>query len=50
MCWQRRGQENGEIVTAIRASMAIPSVFTAVESDDRKLVDGGVVRNFRFRM
>jgi len=38
--------ENGEIVTAIRSSMAIPSVFTAVESDDRKLVDGGVVRNF----
>ena len=38
--------ENGEIVTAIRSSMAIPSVFTAVENDDKKLVDGGVVRNF----
>lgn len=38
--------DKGEIVTAIRASMAIPTVFTAVESDDRKLIDGGVVRNF----
>lgn len=38
--------EKGEIVTAIRSSMAIPSVFTAVESEGRKLVDGGVVRNF----
>ena len=26
--------------------MAIPSVFTAVETKGRKLVDGGVVRNF----
>lgn len=38
--------DNGEIVTAIRSSMAIPTVFTAVESNDLKLVDGGVVRNF----
>lgn len=38
--------ENGEIVTAIRSSMAIPSVFTAVENENLKLVDGGVVRNF----
>jgi NTE family protein len=38
--------DTGEIVSAIRASMAIPSVFTAVEYGDRKLVDGGVVRNF----
>lgn len=41
--------DKGEIVTAIRASMAIPSVFTAVENDGRKLVDGGVVRNFPVR-
>ncbi|MBL7858711.1 MAG: patatin-like phospholipase family protein [Cyclobacteriaceae bacterium] len=38
--------DNGEIVTAIRASMAIPSVFTAIDYEGTKLVDGGVVRNF----
>jgi NTE family protein len=38
--------DSGEIISAIRASMAIPSVFTAVESNGRRLVDGGVVRNF----
>jgi len=36
----------GEIVTAVRASMAIPSVFTAIEYDSTKLVDGGIIRNF----
>ncbi len=38
--------DKGEIVTAIRASMAIPTVFTAVDHEDHKLIDGGVVRNF----
>lgn len=38
--------DSGNIVTAIRASMAIPSIFTAVKIGNRKLVDGGVVRNF----
>jgi NTE family protein len=38
--------DTGEIVSAIRASMAIPSVFTAVEYGNHKMVDGGVVRNF----
>jgi len=38
--------DSGEIVSAVRASMAIPSVFTAVEYHDRLLVDGGIVRNF----
>jgi len=38
--------DQGEIVSAIRASMAIPSVFTAVDYKDTKLVDGGLVRNF----
>ena len=38
--------DSGEIVTAIRSSMAIPSLFTAVEYDGRRLVDGGIVRNF----
>jgi NTE family protein len=37
--------DSGEIVSALRSSMAIPSVFTAVEYGGRKLVDGGVVRN-----
>ena len=38
--------DQGEIVTAIRSSMAIPSVFTAIDYQGTKLVDGGVVRNF----
>jgi NTE family protein len=38
--------DTGDIVTAVRASMAIPTIFTAVEDNGRKLVDGGVVRNF----
>lgn len=37
---------DGEIVTAVRASMAIPSIFTAIEKDSTKLVDGGIIRNF----
>ncbi|MEJ7766371.1 MAG: patatin-like phospholipase family protein [Chitinophagaceae bacterium] len=39
----------GEIVTAIRSSMAIPSIFTAIDYEGRKLVDGGIVRNFPVR-
>ena len=38
--------DQGEITTAIRASMAIPSVFTAIDYKETKLVDGGVVKNF----
>lgn len=38
--------DHGNLVTAIRASMAIPTVFTAVDLDGRLLVDGGIVRNF----
>jgi len=38
--------DTGEIVSALRASMAIPSIFTAVSYNGRKLVDGGIVRNF----
>jgi len=37
---------NGDIVKAVRSSMAIPSVFTAVDYEKTKLVDGGIVRNF----
>ena len=38
--------DSGEITTAVRASMAIPSVFTTVDYNGRTLVDGGVTRNF----
>lgn len=41
--------KDGEITTAIRASMAIPSVFTAVNLKDKTLIDGGLVRNFPVR-
>jgi NTE family protein len=41
--------DSGNIASAIRASMAIPSVFTAVDYDGKKLVDGGVIRNFPVR-
>lgn len=38
--------DTGEIVSAVRSSMAIPSLFTAVNYNSRKFIDGGVVRNF----
>ncbi|HEV9035868.1 MAG TPA: patatin-like phospholipase family protein [Puia sp.] len=38
--------DTGEIVPALRSSMAIPTIFTAVQYGGHKLVDGGVVRNF----
>ncbi len=41
--------DHGEIVTAIRSSMAIPSIFTAIDYEGKKLVDGGIVRNFPVR-
>lgn len=41
--------KDGEIISAVRSSMAIPSVFTAVDHEGRKLIDGGVVRNFPVR-
>ena len=41
--------DSGEIITAIRASMAIPSLFTSVDYQGRKLIDGGVARNFPVR-
>lgn len=36
---------SGDLVRAMRASMAIPVVFTPVEIDGRILVDGGLVDN-----
>lgn len=38
--------DSGEIIQSVRASMTIPSVFTAVNINGRKLVDGGIVNNF----
>jgi NTE family protein len=38
--------DTGNIISALRATMAIPSVFSAVDRDNKKLVDGGLVRNF----
>ena len=38
--------KQGEIVSAVRASMAIPSIFTPVLYQGHRLVDGGLVRNF----
>jgi len=35
----------GSLALAVRASMAIPGVFTPVEIDGRVLVDGGLVEN-----
>jgi len=39
----------GEIISAIRSSMAIPSFFTPVNYNKKLLVDGGIVRNFPVR-
>ena len=36
----------GVLATAMRASMAIPGVFTPVRLDSMVLVDGGVVNNY----
>jgi NTE family protein len=41
--------KEGEIVKAVRSSMAIPSVFTSIPYKTTKLVDGGLVRNFPVR-
>jgi NTE family protein len=41
--------KDGEIIPAIRSSMAIPSVFTAVNHNGKILVDGGISRNFPVR-
>lgn len=38
--------DRGDLISAVRSSMAIPSVFTAVEIGGKKLVDGGLIRNF----
>ncbi|MDW7692837.1 patatin-like phospholipase family protein [Flammeovirgaceae bacterium SG7u.111] len=35
----------GSLAMSMRASMAIPSIFTPIKIDDQLLVDGGLVRN-----
>ena len=37
---------NGYLPDAIRASIAIPSIFTPIKTDTAVLVDGGVLRNY----
>jgi len=37
--------DHGYLPDAMRASMALPSVFAPVELDDSLLIDGGVIRN-----
>ncbi|MDF1572587.1 MAG: patatin-like phospholipase family protein [Bacteroidales bacterium] len=37
---------SGDVISALRASTAIPAVFTAVEREGKYLVDGGAVNNF----
>ena len=37
---------DGELATAMRASMAIPGVFAPVRINDMVLIDGGMVNNF----
>lgn len=41
--------KDGEIISAMRSSIAIPSVFTAVDYNGKLLVDGGISRNFPVR-
>jgi NTE family protein len=45
--WRRKQVvfDSGDLLTAVRASMAIPYVFTPVTADDQILVDGGLVNN-----
>ncbi len=38
--------KEGSLPDAIRASMAIPSIFAPVEKDSMLLVDGGLIKNF----
>jgi NTE family protein len=38
--------DKGRLSEAMRASMAIPTVFTPVNRDSMLLVDGGLIRNF----
>lgn len=41
--------KKGDLVTAIRASIAIPGIFTPIKRDGRYLVDGGLVNPLPIR-
>ncbi|WP_170110678.1 patatin-like phospholipase family protein [Flavilitoribacter nigricans] len=41
--------EEGDLAKAMRTSMAIPTVFTPIRSEEQVLVDGGLVHNFAVR-
>lgn len=38
-------KEQGDLIAAVRASCALPGVFTPIEIDGRTLIDGGVISN-----
>lgn len=38
-------KDKGDLITAVRASCAIPGVFVPVEHEGRMLVDGGIIAN-----
>ena len=38
--------KTGYLPDAIRASFAVPSIFTPIKIDTMLLVDGGLIRNF----
>ena len=40
--------DSGELLPALRATMALPYIFTPVVNDDHVLVDGGLVNNVPF--
>ncbi|MEM8884671.1 MAG: patatin-like phospholipase family protein [Planctomycetota bacterium] len=50
--WKREEvvYDSGHLASAVRASMALPGIFTAVERDDRILVDGGGVNPLPFNL
>ena len=53
MCWlqissayRKVDLKTGYLPDAIRASSAVPSIFTPIKIDTLLLVDGGLIRNF----
>jgi NTE family protein len=38
-------RDSGDLITAVRASCALPGVFVPIESGGRRLIDGGVISN-----
>jgi NTE family protein len=42
--------DSGDLLSAVRASMAIPGVFSSVERDGKLLIDGGLVNPLPYSM